>query len=500
MDATDEGKNKQRAPRKPPVMRGRTRIGANGRTWQNRLLGPPAHTYYRAQIKNETTGTWAIVQMPAKHRDPDPTLQKVKAERWFEGIEKALDERREIPLRRSRPTHTMADLLERYLDWLQTNKKDRDYIENRRNIVTKWVLRVPAEQGTGRQFDGDMPVEKWGPKDTARWIKAAQDVVGAARVEDLGVALAGMRDAAQRLVDGVRWMDRGENPLEDVKYAKRSTEKGASIMWIPLEERPTTAQVESLEEQVDAAPAWPWQPVQVRIGTRHGLRLAEQMGLRDVDVDFTRKALRVIQTVAWPRPSKGIWWAVKPVKTVEQRLVPMLGTVFDPLLILVRASLGLAPDATVAEVTAAQEARRRALTNARDEATYAKRRRLVEPDEGFLFLAGTAHQILRQTADGWEPDPSSPVIPVPPTKEVYGDRWRVQRKASTWPDHLPWRNARHHAATWWPSVLTNPKTGLPYEKELYAGWLGHSVSTHEAHYVKTGDDDLKSAVAQLANL
>ncbi|MGH8991588.1 MAG: hypothetical protein ACRDYV_07090 [Acidimicrobiia bacterium] len=498
MDTTD-GK-KKRAPRKPPVMPGRTRVGANGRTWQNRLLGPPAHRYYRAQIKDETKGTWVIVQMPAEHRDPDPTMEKIKAELWFKEIEKALDQRRVIPVRRGRAIHTMTDLLvERYLAWLTTTNKDPDYIVNRRNLVTKWVLAAPAEPGTGRTTDGEMSVDEWGPFDSARWIDAAREGVGPARVEDLGVALAGMRDAAQRELGGVRWMEVGKNPLEGVKFAKRSTEKGTSVMWIPLEQRPTTAQVESLEGEVDRAPAWPWQPVQVRIGTRHGLRLAEQMGLRGVDVDFSRMVLRVIQTVGWARPKEGIPLRIKPVKTVERREVPMLGSVVEPLLVLVRASLGLPADATIEDVTAAQTLRRQ-VTDARDKITYDKKRRPVEPDEGFLFLGGTARQSLRKTAEGWEPDPSSPLVPAPPSKETYGSKWRPQRKESTWPDHLPWRNARHHTATWWPAVLINPKTGLPYEPEVYSAWLGHSLATYQAHYVKVGADDLESAAAQFADL
>lgn len=523
------GKNSPRAP--VGKLRG---AGQGRRPWRAKLILPTIeYPYWRAAFKDPyKEKKWATLQMPKEYRHHDPAVEAANAEEWLAKIDAALDSNEVVSSpRAAAQERTMEALLRRYLTWLEGS--DPHYVYNRKILITKWVLKAPAPAGSGRRVDGELPVELWGPSDSLRWITAARAGVGPKRVEDLGVALAGMRDAAQRLEAGARWMAEGRNPLQDVKFSRSSTRVGAARDWVSVEKRPTTAHVESLEAAVDAwvsapeaetgpepsgspsgrrprqrgrrLPRWAWQPTQVRIGTRCGLRLGEQMGLRHVDVDLEARELRITQRVGWPRPKEGLWWAIGPTKTSERRQTPYPGRIHVGLLELVRAALGLPPLAlgglpgdellaVEADTVAAQEAVRPRY-NQRDEGTYDRGSRAVEPDEGLLFVAGLVPQHLT-----YAPGETPVMVAVPPTKEIYGEVWREQRKTTSWPTHLPWANARHHAATWWPKVLSDPATGRPYRDEVYAAWLGHSLATYQGHYVRVGADDLATAREQMREL
>lgn len=275
---------------------------------------------------------------------------------------------------------------------------------------------------------------------------------------------------AHRVYGGVRWLDPAENPMEGISYSKRGTVEGAHRSWVPPSQRPSATMVDSLAEVIAAAPVWPWQPVQFELGVRCGPRLAEQLGLRDIDIDLGLKVLRIHHSVRWPRPSKGIEWGLKPTKTKTRRETPYPTSLHEQLLALCAARLGLPVDATVAEVTAAQDAKRRRKFARLDAATLEKHvPRRIEPDEGLLFAVGDTGR--------------------PPTKEILGDRWRAQRAQSTWSPDIPWRNARHHTVMWWRANLADPVTGELFAWERIAPWLGHDVQTLLAHYVRTGEGD-----------
>lgn len=267
-------------------------------------------------------------------------------------------------------------------------------------------------------------------------------------------------------------MERTENPLEDVEYSRRATIEGAHRDFVPLEERPTTEHVESLIACAEQECPWPWMPTQMRVGAYCGPRLSEQLAIRDVDVDFAEREIRIRNTMRWPAPRKAIDWGLNPIKTKRQRRVPYPPWLHEPLLELVRASLGLSPDATTDEVSAAQERlwqrHLRALDRPRDAGS-----RALTPHDHFLF---------GETSHG-----------VPPTKERYGDAFRQIRARSSWPQHLPWRNARHHCAGWWMRTVRDPDTGQPAGIHVFAGWLGHSTITFQRHYLLAGEDEKREA-------
>lgn len=428
--------------------KGRLRGSDSGRGWHATLYSPTASCrYWRARFKDQQTGEWVTRQAPSS--------EQPEVEKWFREIEHALDAQVITPAPRSTARPTMRMLAARYMDWLISAGRDADYRHTVENILEVWVLRT----------DGDLAVASWTPTHTQRWIGAARNKgLSSARVENLGVALSGMRKAAwRRGEDGLRWLERSNDPLEDIEYSRRITEEGAHRDYIPPSARPTTPQVASLLEAVDEDCPWPWMPTQVRIGVFCGPRLGEQMALRAVDVDFGQRQLEIRNAMSWPKPSREKTWGIKATKTGRRRHVPYPKSIHEPLLALCRTRLGLAPDAPEAAVTAAQDVHYQKLAALDEENLRSRMPRPISPHEVLLFDRG----------DG-----------LPPTKERYGELWRPIRARSEWPTTIPWMNARHHCASWWPSMLRD----TPLDEEDFARWLGHSVRTHLNHYRRAGSD------------
>lgn len=451
---TTKAKTIKKSPAKP-LRVGKLRDSDSGRGWRAKLYGSTnTYAYHRLKFKDPKTKAWVDRPVPVGE---DP-------EAHFDAVERALDARVSSPSASSGNRPTMAMLVARYLDWLRAGGLTRTYVGKVENLLNVWVLRTHR----------DLEVQCWGPEHSRRWIAAARKAgLSPSRVEDLGVALSGARKTAWRKSedDATRWLDPSDNPLEDVSYSRRGTEEGAHRDYVPPSARPTTAHVSSLVAAAakDDAP-WSWMPTQLKVGAFCGPRLGEQMAQRAVDPDFINRNLRIRNSISWPHPKSEIDWEITPTKTKRRREVPYAASMHEELLALCRHELGLPDDATVEEVTAAQDELYETHLRELDE-KFAKSGapRPVSPHEHLLFIdPGTGR---------------------PPTKERYGDVWRDLRADSEWPNSIPWLNARHHAATWWPAVMVDPQTGRCAPDALFAGWLGHSLATYRNHYVRAGDDD-----------
>lgn len=434
------------------VLTGRLRDSDKGRGWRAKLYSPTEkYPYWRASFKDPQTGQWVTPQVPSGQDSED----------WFRTIEAALDHQVVIVSLRSPERPTMRMLFDRYLEWLRAGNRDDGYIDTVTNILDVWVLRK----------HGELHVDSWTPVHSQEWIAAARDAgLSPARVENLGTALSGMRKAAWRKgKDNVRWLDRSEDPLEDVDYSRRTTEEGAHRDYVRPTERPITAQVESLLAAAEEESPWPWMTTQIRVGAYCGPRLGEQMALRAVDVDFAARNLQIRNSMRWPRPSKDIEWGMKATKTGRRRTTPYPASLHEPLLALCRARLGLPEDASIEDVAAAQAVHYEVLRDLDAENLKPGRKpRSISLVEGLLFVDSNG---------------------LPPTKEKYGDAWREVRSRSTWPVRLPWLNARHHCATWWPKVKGEASVG----DEDFAKWLGHSLQTYTNHYRVSGEDSQETA-------
>jgi hypothetical protein len=449
-DAADVAAVPEPQPRRQrPLRVGKTRDAAGGqRGWKAKLYAPtaacPAH---RIKFKAAETGQWVTRQVPAGV-DPDA---------HFDKLELQLSQRVVVGTRLEAQRRDMRALHARYMQWLGT--KEENYQTKVNNLVDVWVLRS----------DGDLLVEDWGPEDSQRWIEAARTArLSPGRVEDLGVALSGLRNTAHRKTKGGAWLSREDDPLEGVSYSRSGTLEGADRNFVPVSMRPTTAEAESLIKAARDGCRWPWMQTQVTTGVFCGPRLGEQLALRDIDVDLEQRELVVNFAVRFPMPSRGVPWALKFPKTGRRRRVPYPGRLHEPLRAACAVSLGLPADAPLSAVAAAQRLKLERKFAALDDATP-KRGRPIEPDEGLLFVDSKTG--------------------LPPTKEIYGEEWRRIRSRSTWPARIPWRNARHHAATWWKRVVVDPSTGREVGWEKIASWLGNSVKTCLGHYVLAGSDD-----------
>lgn len=87
-------------------------------------------------------------------------------------------------------------------------------------------------------------------------------------------------------------------------------------------------------------------------------------------------------------------------------------------------------------------------------------------------------------------------LPVKP--ELHNERWHrirawvdANNPDNSWPRTIVYRNLRHHAATRW----FHEELGEPWEVVAY--YLGDKLTTVLNHYVRAGDDALRSTVGRL---
>ena len=444
-----------------PLRIGKARPNAKGtsRTWTVKLYGPTvSYNHYRVAFKDPDTQKW-VHRTPESGEDPEVLFARI--ERAFDSLEQG------GPLAILEPT--LTDLWERYLAWLQTNRTDA-YVTKVEGLVVGWVLK----------FDADLPVRLWGPEASNRWVGRMREAgLSPDRVADLGSALSGLRNTAHRKTDdGTRWLAKDDDPLEGVSYSKRVTNEGAHCTWVAPNKRPITTHVESLIALAQTEARWDWMPTQLGIGAYCGLRLSEQMALRAFDIDLVKHKLNIRCSISWARPKKGVAMGLKQTKTGRARVVPYPASLHEQLVEMVRRSLGLNNEATIEEITAEQTRLYELEIDALDEPllrTY--KARPISPHEHLLFI--------------------DPQTGLPATKEKFGTEFRRLRALSTWPNNLPWLNARHHAVMWWRQISTSDG-GAPVEWKQLASYLGNSYLTLIKHYVRDGEDQQEAMEAILA--
>ncbi len=356
---------------------GKDRPGGQ-RPWHVTAYAPTDdHPFGRVRYKDPDTGTWVF-----RHPEPEQTLDAL-----FERIERAFDGQVAVGRGGGR---TMNILASRYMGWLQSEGRADSYLLKVENILRRWVLTHELSPGV---IFAALPVSQWSPEHTSAIIARAREAqLSDQRVEDVGVALSGLRRTAQRKYKGQRWLALDDNPMEGVRYGRAGKVAGQHRNFVPQSARPTDAQVSAAIEaaaQRGDAIGCPWLPLMVQIACRCGLRLGELLALRGRDIDV--KARRISVNGAWcqPRASKPPYR--KTTKTGESRLVPYPGSLADALA-----------------------------------------QRIEELDD----------------LDSW-------LLPRPATgqpwsREAWNDEWhRVRRLSHAWPKTIPFRNARHYTATWW---------------------------------------------------
>jgi hypothetical protein len=273
------------------VRTGRERQTESGKRWRVRGYEPTAGAPYgRVVFIHPETGK-PTSSVPEDGQTLDEKFDQI--EKWLDhnvAIGTHVADDSQPGTRKRRDMNALGDL---YLDWLAARGRDPDYIANRKSLLNVWV----------RPVVGDRLVTNWDSDASLKVIDNARPNVSAARLQDLGSTLSGLRATAHRKRAGGRWLSPDEDPLEEVSYTKGSGKQGASSKWVPPHKRPETAMVEKAIAASAEVGRWEWLPDAIRTGGFCAARLAEQLGLRAIDVDLRNRELDV--NGVWETPPSG---------------------------------------------------------------------------------------------------------------------------------------------------------------------------------------------------
>lgn len=429
---------------------GRQRVTAEGRRWNLRALAPTQGAPY-GRITFIPTGKSSTTTRTPR---PGQTLDEL-----FDHYETLLDAQVAVGAATDdEGARTIAALGRLYLNDLRDRGCSEEYIGNRRCIIGKWITpRI-----------GQVLVEHWDTTHSTKVINTARGEVGAARVEDIGSTLSGMRTSAQRKRDGHRWLSPTENPLEGVSYSRKATQEGAARNYVQPALRPSEEAWNKAKVAATEVGRWAWMSDVIDLAGNNGPRLAEQLGLRAVDVDLAGQQLDVngrwiVERTAATPGARRRGHRSPGTKNGKHRVTPLYGSQVPGLTRRCAIALGLPEDSdrdTVQEAIDAERHRRSARVRSGDWRDYQP---ASPTEECWLFPA----------EDG-----------VPPTKEQFNDAWHRVRDASGWSSHIPYKNLRHLAVARYRRF---------FDYDDIAPWTGHDVKTLMSYYVLSADDALARA-------
>lgn len=315
--------------------------------------------------------------------------------------------------------------------WVQKGVTTR-YIEKRQGLYRTWV----------KPTLGTMAAHEWGSTD-----EHCISVLAAARAAGRAPATIQNIGALLRLMVTVAYkaglLPRTMQPMDDVDYVAPRTADDEAAIYVPPSERPTTAMVDALSKAFDnrgRRDGRLWLGQMPRVAGYGGPRLGELTSLRPVDVDEERQGVMV--ATAWTF-SVADGAEQKPPKNGRRRFVLLRRSVFVE--VLARAKEVEAVHGPYALLYPGPK-------GPFEPFTEAELRRVFEP----------AARVA-----GWEchPDTVSP-------------KGKRQKGRPV----IPWRNLRHHAATWLHEVAG-------FEWVDVSRTLGHaSVAFTQARYVRPASD------------
>jgi integrase len=336
------------------------------------------------------------------------------------------------------------DLFERVVERWKLGGKSARYVEKRKGTYRKWIKPVC----------GRLEIRSWSATD-----RYCLQVLANAR--DAGLARSTRQDigALLRRLVTVGWMDsclpRTADPMFGVQYSAKRSADDEGLNYVLPSARPSTANVSLLVGEFDReglATGRPWLRLMPEVAGYGGLRFGELTALRARDVRDAPFGVRVETAWSWSKTSGPV---LGPPKNGRRRLV------------LLPASL-----------------RQRLLARAEEV------ERTQGPD-GLLF-----------------PSPKGPDAPF--SNDAFATIFRRCARAAGWhckPDYvtpkgqkvkgrpiIPFRNLRHHAATWMHDVAG-------YDWVDVSRSLGHaSVAFTQSRYVRPAEDAERRNAARMAEL
>ena len=348
------------------------------------------------------------------------------------------------PGKRSAPT--VDDLFEQVVRRWQLKDRNARYIEKRKGIYSTWV----------KPTCGSLTVLAWGATDEhclAVLSAARQAGRAPATIQNIGALLRLLVTTAHER----RLLPRSLDPMSDVEYVSGRQADDEAAVYVPPSDRPTTAMVEGLVEQLGIRgqeDGREWLPLMAKIAAYGGLRFGELTALRASDVESGVGTFAVSVQRAWSYSQSG-GFQLKAPKNGHRRLV------------LLPASVRPALIARVQEVEESVGG---------DGLLFPGPKGCNEP-----FSEGELRRVFERCARaaGW---PCRPNGRTPKGQVVSG------RPA------IPWMNLRHHAATW---LHERAK----FDWADVSRTLGHaSVSFTQARYVRPSADAEMRNASSLAEL
>lgn len=274
----------------------------------------------------------------------------------------------------------------------------QNYVESRQGIYRNWI----------QPEAGRLSIQEWAKTDDY-----CLDVMASAR--EAGRAPSTMQNigSLMRTMVTAGWakglIPKSLDPMAGVEYVAPSEEQGESVRFIPSGERPTSEMVEALRAQFQAYGedfGHDWLGLMVEVAGYAGLRLGELAALRPCDLDPTHPIVTV--SGAWSHSNKNGAERKLP-KSKKRRRVGLRASTMSAL-------------RDRAAVVAAQEGNTGLLFP-----------QWQKP--GTPLTDGSLRSAFKTCARraGWKcrPDTVSP---------------KGQHQIGT--PLIPWRNLRHHTATW----------------------------------------------------
>jgi hypothetical protein len=373
-----------------------------------------------------------------------------------------------------------------------------------------------------RPVIGHVEVADWNSEHSKLVLRRARETCGPERIQDLGAALRCLVSLARRKP---AWLHGDDNPMENVEFRVKSTTQTEGVHYVPMKERPSTEQVESLAISMGEVgrktaaylASRPTKPVVIdrdygwllcqtigKCGPRFGEDIALTVGC------FARPRAEVEDAIDQDLSLAGEARGLRRASIID---LPH-GLAIDPgrRLIWITETVewdGSKPYIAPAEVRASGKKTKsekdrwtifpRSLTDA-----YVAR--CTELLERFGAEQGP-HALLFPASDH-----SFALVPVDPRRPKGAQRWQDQDwwsrsnfprtmyhkavdRADGWPatSALPFENLRHHFATW------AKRHG--YDDVLISHCMGHAtVDYTQKRYFRTGADTIPQGMKASENL
>ncbi len=441
--------------------------------------------------------------------DPETARSRREADELFDQMVRWA-KHQTSPVRRGE--RTMNALCDRRLEDLHSKGRARSTIGLNESLMRLYV----------RPIIGHVEVADWSPEHSLAALNRARETCGAERVADLGKVLRSLVSLAHRKP---LWLSRDEDPMEGVEFRVYATSQGESVHYVPVKDRPSTEQVESLADAMqqvgcsahayhDSRPT-----TTVTVDRQWGWLFTQTMG--KCGPRFGEAVALTVRSVA--RPLAEVLTAIEEDLTLDpagrasrREAVINLphGYALDPGRRLICITEAVEWEGSKPHIAPCEQRASGKVPKSRKERWTIYPASLVEalaercaelldrfgPEQGphaLLFPAGDHHFVR---------------VPLDPRRPSRGTRWQDQdwwsrshfrktmylnaaARAEGWPDtpNFPFENLRRHFATW------AKRHGYP--DELISHCMGHAtVDYTQRRYYRTGTDTIPNGMAASEDL